>query len=114
MANETLSDQISAQIRRLRKEQNLTQEKLAEKAKMDFSYIGRIERNQVSFSVNTIEKIIHALDVTHAEFFEFLKLENNETEIFQLITKINESENRDVMLNMIKQMIQLSLSSKNN
>lgn len=108
MTNKTLNQQIAAQIMRLRKEQGLTQEELAEKAGTDFSYIGRIERNQVSFSVHTVEKIITALEVTPAEFFEFLKLDDSTSEIFELLTKINASEKRDILLNMIEEMLKLT------
>lgn len=108
MVNKTLNQQIAAQIIRLRKEQGLTQEELAEKAGTDFSYIGRIERNQVNFSVHTVDKIITALEVTPAEFFEFLKLEDSTSEIFELLVEINTSEKRDILLNMIKDMLKLT------
>ncbi|GMA47873.1 hypothetical protein GCM10025854_21230 [Tetragenococcus muriaticus] len=48
MSTESLDKQISNQVKNFRKEQGLTQEGLAEKAGMDFSYIGRIERNKVN------------------------------------------------------------------
>lgn len=108
MTNKTLNQQIATQIMRLRKEQGLTQEELAEKAGMDFSYIGRIERNQVSFSVQTVEKIISALQVTTAEFFEFLKLDDSTSEIFELLVEINTSEKRDTLINMLKEMLELT------
>ncbi|AYW47968.1 MULTISPECIES: helix-turn-helix domain-containing protein [Tetragenococcus] len=108
MSTESLDKQISNQVKNFRKEQGLTQEGLAEKAGMDFSYIGRIERNKVNYSLNTINKIIVALGVTPAEFFEFLKLDEQESEIYQLLTKVNGSKKRDVLLNMIREMIELS------
>lgn len=108
MANKTLNQQIAAQIMRLRKEQGLTQEELAEKAGTDFSYIGRIERNQVNFSVHTVDKIITALEVTPAEFFEFLKLNDSTSEVFELLVEINTSEKRDLLLHMIKDMLKLT------
>src|SRR5699024_7793204 len=107
MTDKTLNQQIATQIMRLRKEQGLTQEELAEKSNTDFSYIGRIERNQVNFSIQTVEKIITALKVTPAEFFEFLKLDDSTTEIFELLVKINASEKRDILLNMIEEMLKL-------
>lgn len=108
MTDKTLNQQIATQIMRLRKEQGLTQEELAEKSNTDFSYIGRIERNQVNFSIQTVEKIITALKVTPAEFFEFLKLDDSTTEIFELLVKINASKKRDILLNMIEEMLKLA------
>lgn len=108
MANKTLNQQIAAQIMRLRKEQGLTQEELAEKAGIDSSYLGTVERNQVRFTVHTVEKIITGLKVTQAEFFEFLKLDESTSEIFELLTKINASEKRDILINIIKEMLELT------
>lgn len=87
MTNKTLQKQIATQIIRLRKEQGLSQEKLAEKADIDSSYLGRVERNEVRFTVHTAEKIITGLEVTPSEFFEFLKLDESTSEIFDLLTK---------------------------
>lgn len=108
MTNKTLNKQIAAQIIRLRKEQGLSQEELAEKADIDSSYLGRVERNEVRFTVNTAEKIITGLEVTPSEFFEFLKLDESTSEIFDLLTKINASKKRDIMLNIIKEMLELT------
>lgn len=63
----TFMKQISSQIRRIRKEQGLTQTMLAEKSGVNFRYIGFIEQGRISTSVKTIEKITKALNIEMCE-----------------------------------------------
>lgn len=63
----TFMKQISTQIRRIRKEQGLTQTMLAKKSGLNFRYIGFIEQGRISTSVKTIEKITKALSIEMCE-----------------------------------------------
>jgi transcriptional regulator with XRE-family HTH domain len=56
-------------IRKLRLEKKLTQEALAEKAKLHPTYIGGIERGERNVSLDNIFKIAKALDVSASELF---------------------------------------------
>ncbi len=56
-------------IRELRKQNNLTQEELAEKAKLHHTYIGSVERGDKNISLKNIEKVIRGLNVSLADFF---------------------------------------------
>lgn len=59
---------LGAKIRKLRKQQHMTQEKLAEKAEIDTSYLGQIERGERrSPSITIISKIANALNVKEGE-----------------------------------------------
>ncbi len=51
-------------IRRTRKQQGISQEKLALMAEIDRSYIGRVERGDNNVAVLTLLKIAKALDVS--------------------------------------------------
>jgi len=62
--------QFADKIIKLRKEKGLSQEELAFEAKIDRSYMSRIERGLVSISIVKISKIAEALNV---EPFELLK-----------------------------------------
>lgn len=57
-------------LKQLRKKKNLTQEKLAEHAGLDRTYIGGIERGERNISLINIEKIAKALDIEIYEFFQ--------------------------------------------
>lgn len=57
-------------VRSLRKTKNMSQEQLAEKAQLDRTYIGGIERGERNISLINIEKIACALDVEVYELFQ--------------------------------------------
>lgn len=54
---------IGANIKRFRKLRGLTQERLAEKAKISRSYLADVERNRYNPSVDTLQAIAKVLDV---------------------------------------------------
>lgn len=62
---------VGERIRSIRKAQDLTQEALAEKAGLHYSYIGGVERGDRNISLETLEKIIDALGVLPVEIFLF-------------------------------------------
>jgi transcriptional regulator with XRE-family HTH domain len=60
---------IGSKIRSARKSRGLTQENLAEKSGLQYTYIGGIERGERNISLQTLEKIINGLDITLIELF---------------------------------------------
>ncbi len=54
---------IGANIKKIRKEQGLTQKELGERLNMSQSAIGQFENNKSTFKVETLEKIANALNV---------------------------------------------------
>jgi transcriptional regulator with XRE-family HTH domain len=56
--------QFSANLRRIRTEQGLSQEKLAELAGLHRTYVSQAERGVVSISLDNIEKLAKALGIT--------------------------------------------------
>jgi len=67
----TLTEKFGLRIRELRKKQNLTQEKLAELAKMDYSYLNLIEAGKRNPSLKRIGKLARILKVSLSELFKF-------------------------------------------
>jgi transcriptional regulator with XRE-family HTH domain len=61
---------LGANIRRLRKQQGLSQEKLAELSDVHRNFIGFIERGERNVGVRTIFKLAAALDMHPAQIFE--------------------------------------------
>ncbi|MEI8173624.1 MAG: helix-turn-helix transcriptional regulator [Deltaproteobacteria bacterium] len=61
---------IGDQIRRLRKEMGLSQEGLAWKAGMHYTYIGAIERGEKNWSIGTLSRIAEGLGVGINELFD--------------------------------------------
>jgi transcriptional regulator with XRE-family HTH domain len=58
-------------LRQLRLQRNLTQEELADRADMHFTYIGQIERGLRNPSLINLEKLARALKVKAGELFPF-------------------------------------------
>ena len=56
-------------VQKIRKEQELSQEKLAFKANLHRTYIGMIERAEKNITLVNIEKIAKALEVDIKELF---------------------------------------------
>ena len=60
---------IGWNLRRLRVDRGLSQERLALEAGIDRSYIGRVERGMENVTVSTLEAISLTLDVHVSELF---------------------------------------------
>lgn len=60
---------VGQRIRVLRQERELTQEKLAEKADVDKTYLNEVENGKRNVSVINLEKIIHGLNYSVKDFF---------------------------------------------
>ena len=73
MENKEVLIKFGQRVRKLRKENNLSQEELSFKANLHRTYIGMIERAEKNITLVNIEKIAKALNVDIKELF-------NETE----------------------------------
>ena len=69
---------LGQRIRNYRMSQGLSQEKLAELAKCHPTYIGQLERGEKNATIESIEKIASALNITLSKLFEKLGKEENE------------------------------------
>ena len=65
-----LKQALSVNIKRLRKEQGISQEKLALKAEIDRSYMSQVERCLANPSIDALLRISNALDVTPSELLQ--------------------------------------------
>lgn len=66
-----LRGQLAKRIRELRVAAGLTQQGLADKARLDWKYVGSIERAEKNPSIEVVEKLIHAFGLQPHEFFRF-------------------------------------------
>jgi transcriptional regulator with XRE-family HTH domain len=64
---------IGAEIRKRRLRLGLSQEKLAERADLHWTYIGGIERGERNVGLLNIVKIAHALDATPSQLLSTIR-----------------------------------------
>lgn len=65
--------EFGKRVRELRKKKGLSQEALAQKAGLHYTYIGQVERGKKNPSLKSIEKIANALDTSLPHLFSFLE-----------------------------------------
>ena len=65
----SLRERVATNLRRLRQGKSVSQEELAHRAQVNRNYVGMIEREEYSVSVDLLEKLAAALDVDPMEFF---------------------------------------------
>ena len=68
---------IGLRIRELRKAKGLSQEALANNAEIDRTYMASVENGRRNISIINLNKIITALDLSVAEFFDNEKFRTN-------------------------------------
>lgn len=64
-----IKDKVGQRIKELRNELGLSQEALANKAGVDRTYVTDVENGRRNISVELLEKLIKALEVSFQEFF---------------------------------------------
>jgi transcriptional regulator with XRE-family HTH domain len=63
-------DTFAANLRRLRRELELSQERLAHMADLNVTHVAKIERREREPGVRTVSKLANALEVSAAELFD--------------------------------------------
>ncbi len=58
-----INEKVGFNIRRIREERGLTQEKLAELSDLHRAYIGQIERGEKNIGLKNLERIAKALNI---------------------------------------------------
>jgi len=63
-------DTFAANLRRIRRERGLSQERLAHNAGLNMTHVAKIERSEREPGVRTVSKLARALGVAASELFE--------------------------------------------
>lgn len=95
---------IGELVREYRLSKELTQQELAEKSDLSLPFINLIENNRRNLSVDTLLKILSAMDIDPSDFFRPLS-ETSDDNLQLLIEKIQLNKNRtesiDFFLNIL-------------
>ena len=65
----SLREIVATNLRRLRHAKGMSQEELADRAGINRNYVGMLEREQHSATVDMLEKLAEVLEADPAEFF---------------------------------------------
>lgn len=79
-----IAKSIGQRIRNYRTKSGLSQEKLAELSGCHPTYIGQLERGEKNATLESIEKIAAALNISLSKLFEKLGGEDNDTDSIPL------------------------------
>ncbi|MFX3841471.1 helix-turn-helix domain-containing protein [Streptococcus suis] len=100
----TLKQYIGTRVRQIRKEKNLSQQLLSEKAEVGIDYISNLETKGSNIKVDTLEKIISALEIEVSDFFQVVDSTTN----YNVLNELNKlpikkrEELEEIILLMIK------------
>ena len=67
----TLRDGFTKRLREVRMEEGISQQQLSRQAGFDRTYVGKVERGEISPSLDAIEEIAKELDINPMELFNF-------------------------------------------
>jgi len=100
---------LGERLRTYRTRAGMTQMKLAEKAGIHHTYIGQLERGEKNATLDTIEKVARALDISFETLFEVL-VDGNTTnkaakEVYELVTS-QPTKEQQALLDLVKRTVE--------
>lgn len=102
-----VSENLGRRIRALRKQNGISQEELAFKASISTTYLGQVERAEKSPTVEVLDKIAKALEISIYDLFLFdaeIKVDNTNTTLNKInaqLSSLSEAEQCE-LLKLIK------------
>lgn len=85
-----LVQRLGERIRQLRKEQNLSQDKLGERANLHNNYIGQVERGEKNVTIDSLSKIAAGLGVSLEELFRHIDPMEGDDDLAQIHRLLSE------------------------
>ena len=98
---------IGELVREYRLSKELTQQELAEKSDLSVPFINLIENNRRNLSVDTLLKILSAMDIDPSDFFRPLS-ETSDDNLQLLIEKIQLNNNRTEIIELFLNILNLN------
>lgn len=98
---------IGELVREYRLSKKLTQQGLAEKSDLSLPFINLIENNRRNLSVDTLLKILSAMEIDPSDFFRPLS-ETSDDNLQLLIEKIQLNKNRTEIIELFLNILNLN------
>lgn len=107
----SISNEVGNRIRQYRKSLGMSQETLALNAGLTVSFLGDIERGNKKPTVESLEKLLRALDVPFAKFFDYeaviKQAENNSVlENLYLLLRNRSDDEVEMVCSIVKQILE--------
>jgi len=80
---QSLRKYVGKRIRLLRLKKGFTQEQIEERADLGTNYVYKLEHLETNITINTLEKVMNALECDISSFFDITKKDEN-PEIFEV------------------------------
>ncbi|OBY80371.1 transcriptional regulator [Paenibacillus sp. KS1] len=99
---------IGERIRQLRKQQDISQDILAERSGLHNNYIGQVERGEKNITIESLNKIATGLSVSFEELFYCIDPTHQPDEIRQLVEILYSRPKEDhvMVLTLVKNIIE--------
>jgi transcriptional regulator with XRE-family HTH domain len=104
---EDLLHMLGSQIRALRLEQGMTQQELAEKCELSLPFINLIENNKRNVSLETLVKLLSALNITLSDFFEPFS-HSRDSDLTSFLVLLQQSPKKSEYIQIFTQVLELS------
>ena len=98
---------IGELVREYRLRKKLTQQELAEKSDLSLPFINLIENNRRNLSVDTLLKILSAMEIDPSDFFRPLS-DTSDDNLQLLIEKIQLDKNRTEIIELFLNILSLN------
>ena len=98
---------IGELVREYRLSKKLTQQELAEKSDLSLPFINLIENNRRNLSVDTLLKILSAMEIDPSDFFRPLS-DTSDDNLQLLIEKIQLNKNRTEIIELFLNILSLN------
>ena len=98
---------IGELVREYRLSKELTQQELAEKSDLSLPFINLIENNRRNLSVDTLLKILSAMEIDPSDFFRPLS-DTSDDNLQLLIEKIQLDKNRTEIIELFLSILSLN------
>lgn len=109
-----LVQRLGERLRKLRKQKGLSQEQLGELAGLHTNYIGQIERGEKNLTIQTLERVVSALQVSLEEVFRYIDPavgEDTLSEITSLLVS-RSPEDHEMVLRVVTSVFEWEASKK--
>lgn len=103
-----LLQHIGEHIRYYRLKKKMTQQELAEASQLSLPFINQIENNHRNISLETLHKILSALEVSFSDFFRPFSTDSSDSQITQLVLALEQSKEKERLTTLFLELTKLT------